>query len=187
VKNKSLCMPQLFRCANEIDVPQFISFSLAMFLLWLSPAWAEPIDIGQNPAISECGGFNAQPDKSQPRGRTPQATELLKWRYDPGTKVVTFVNTNVMLNCCGDHAISVFFDEQMKVYIINELDQPKDGGSRCRCQCAYDFKIDLPDIQQDRILIALYRNVTDQGGRQNLFLGSLDLSRKQGTVKLRSK
>ncbi|MCD4781554.1 MAG: hypothetical protein K8S27_13555 [Candidatus Omnitrophica bacterium] len=164
------------------------SYSFFMFILLFlfcgRYAEAEPVDLGQSPVISECGGFTGDETGSRQRGRSSDEAEQLQWRYDADQKIVTFINTNVSLNCCGDHFISIFFDERMKVYIINELDQPRDGASRCRCQCVYDFKIDLHGIHQDRILIALYRHVTDRGGKQNLFLGSLDLNRGQGAVKL---
>ena len=40
-----------------------------------------------------------------------RALHVLEWAYDEATETVTFLNAAVWLNCCGQHAIAVLFDE----------------------------------------------------------------------------
>lgn len=138
-------------------------------------------NIGENTMVSECGGFHREGESDDDEYC---ADEILLWEYDQVTKTVHFCNENVWLNCCGKHAMTI--TKEQDIYVINEEDKPEFGGGRCDCMCFFDFAIDLPDMQPESIPVALYRHVTDEGSRTQVWQGEIDLVQQQGNILIQS-
>lgn len=136
--------------------------------------------LGINPSVSECGGFAAEGKtlQSQQTKNDLCSDERLLWQYDPNSRIVTFLNENVWLNCCGEHSITITLDEATGNYLIHEKDAP--GESRCLCMCFFDFSIGLSDMPPESIVAELYRHITDDGPEWLVWQGTLDLSQKTG-------
>ncbi|RJO71891.1 MAG: hypothetical protein C4523_03510 [Myxococcales bacterium] len=130
-------------------------------------------NLGTNPLYSECGGFPVSGGKDiVPPQDENCRDERLIWTYDPGTETISFLNQNIWLNCCGEHEITITYEEAEGVYVIHEIDRPEGEGGRCDCDCFFDMAIDLPGIvpevgreepPQPVIFIRIERQATDEG------------------------
>lgn len=142
----------------------------------------DPIPVGQNPQVSECGGFQANTRDALPYCDA----ELLRWSYDSSSKTLSLLNQRVFLNCCGEHNMTVTFDPDRNVYTVTETDAPVmfDGsGARCGCMCVFDWVTDATGVEPGNISVELVRHVTDDSaGSQVIWNGQLDLSEVQGEV-----
>lgn len=141
----------------------------------------------QTYAVSECGGFAANaPAKNSSGDFKVNATycdaEVLNWSYEPKQGTLKLSNDRVLLNCCGDHKITV--NEVQGVYVISETDAPEAAtGSRCHCMCVFDLAVEVLKIPGGVVQVELQRTVTDDSkGTQKVFSGKLDLSKGQGTL-----
>ncbi len=132
--------------------------------------------VGQNPRVSECGGFNA---KTRDDDSYCDA-EFLRWSYNESSQTLSLLNQRVLLNCCGEHKFTVTHDRTRDVYVVDELDQPK-NGSRCRCMCTYDWSTDV-SVAPGTINLELARHVSDGDGRQVIWSGKIDVTETQGEV-----
>ena len=145
----------------------------------LAGCGSEGDGLGENPQISECGGFRATAGlRSLAAAATTSGTycdaERLHWSFADG--IVHFDNTRVMLNCCGIHSIEIYADGPG--YVIRETDEPE-RNTRCSCMCAFDFSVDLPlpDSAAETVSIALSRDITDDDrSRETLWSGELNLA-----------
>ncbi len=140
-------------------------------------------NIGENGAISECGGFKSDapvPMNDDYYDETPFCKdEYLVWQYDESSKTVTFTDTNVLLNCCGRHYIELLKDGS--VYEIKETDKPEKFGARCSCSCMFDFRIELSNVEEDTMELRITLDVTDDDEpRKTVWSGAIDLSAGQG-------
>ncbi len=137
----------------------------------------DAVNIGQNPQFSACGGFQAE----IPRLLELPSPETLNWTFDAKTGVVTFVDSDMCLNCCGSHSMSLYLIDD--VYVLAEVDEPADGGGRCFCNCIFDYSIDLPGMTAAVIDVSVTRDVTDSGlGAAQVWAGSIDLSAGSGSI-----
>jgi hypothetical protein len=143
----------------------------------------------QFPAVSECGGFvkSGSPGAKIDPPTTDPATycdaERLLWVYDAASQSLGLSNTRVLLNCCGDHSISVV--EEDGTYVINEVDAPEAaaGGARCGCMCVFDYTISVEPIPAGALPVRLVLDVTDSMMPPKVvFEGSLDLSKGSGEL-----
>jgi hypothetical protein len=140
----------------------------------------------QSPTVSECGGFAQMQAKIDPPMADPATycdAERLLWAYDAATQSLGLSNTRVVLNCCGDHAITV--TEESGTYVINERDAPQAsaGGARCKCNCVFDFAVSVEPIPAGSLPIRLVLDVTDSGSPPKVvYEGSLDLSQGSGEI-----
>lgn len=107
--------------------------------------------------------------------------ERLYWQYDPNSRTVTFLNKDVWLNCCGEHAINITLDVTTGNYQIHETDAPGAAG-RCYCLCFLDFSIELPDMPAQSIGVELYRHVTDEGPEWLVWEGTVTPSQNTGEI-----
>jgi hypothetical protein len=138
--------------------------------------------LDENSKVSECGGFESD-GKMQSVLRTKDEEcrdELLRWSYDRSSRIVTFLNENVWLNCCGERAIGITLDEATGRYELRETDAPGEG--RCLCSCFFDFSVGLPNIPEQSIYVALFRHVTDTASEQRIWQGTLSLEQKTGEI-----
>lgn len=141
-------------------------------------------------AVSECGGFvnksgspGAKIDPPVADPTTYCDAERLLWVYDAASQSLGLSNTRVLLNCCGDHTITVV--EENGTYVINEKDAPEAaaGGARCNCMCVFDYTISVEPIPAGSLPIRLVLDVTDSGMPPKVvYEGSLDLSKGSGEI-----
>jgi hypothetical protein len=138
--------------------------------------------LGVNARVSDCGGFAEGTKALQSQSVEDElcSDERLHWQYDPNSHIVTFLNEDVWLNCCGEHSITITLDDVTGNYQIRETDAP--GKSRCLCMCFFDFSIELPDIQSKPIVVELHRHITDEGPEWMVWQGSLDLRQETGEI-----
>ena len=135
--------------------------------------------------VSECGGF-ATLGKSDTLDYCD--ANVLDWSYDKGTGKLKLVDKRVLLNCCGDHSVTV--KQESGTFVITEIDAPEQGNMRCRCMCVFDFEVtfDAGVAPAGGMLpIKLVRDVTDDTDpAKTVFSGKLDLSQGSGTEVLDS-
>ena len=138
----------------------------------------EPVNIGLNPRLSECGGFAAIPRA----GNDPAcADELLDWEVDAEDGVIHFTNTGVFLNCCGAHGITVALVQG--VYVITETDDPHPVDGRCKCMCMFDFAVDMPIVEATTIGVRIERLVAEDGETlATIWEGDIDLTAGSGEI-----
>lgn len=138
------------------------------------------VNIGMEPQFSACGGFQAT--RLVPLEVT---TETLDWTFEPETAVVSFVNSDICLNCCGEHSMAIFLVNG--VYILTEVDEPAGEGGRCFCDCIFDYAIGVTvgssEITSGIVYVAITREVTDFGlAAETVWEGSIDLSAGSGSI-----
>lgn len=95
--------------------------------------------LGRNIRVSDCGGFSgttAAGDACRP--------ETLDWFYNSVDHTVSVINSNVVLNCCGERFAYAVQGWRLGDQII-ELDVPPEDGGRCDCRCMVDFAMELVD------------------------------------------
>ena len=154
-------------------------------------------NLGLNAKISECGGFTNDvkqtlkvsddtlensSDESEPENRDC-GDEVLNWQYNRETNTVTFQNSNVWLNCCGNHSIKIHYNQTSDIYEIAEKDSPvKDA--RCGCMCLFDFHVSLADISHEKIKIKLTIDVTDSKADKQTVIDAteLNLTESSGSI-----
>ena len=137
---------------------------------------------------SEClvmSGMKTEDDACPP--------ELLEWRYDEASRTASFSHTNIWLNCCGDHAVSVLHNPGGSAYEIQETDFPENTGRdfrRCKCMCSFDYYASIPDVSGviDIVLTRLSGEEQDGGltsvYKTELLRITIDLGQGPGSVML---
>jgi hypothetical protein len=134
----------------------------------------------QTSEISACGGF---PQALSLVFADPPAycdAEVLYWEYAAATQTLTLTDSRVILNCCGEHGMTV--DWRDGHYLLTETDAPQNLG-RCSCMCVYDYRVTVQGIPQAPFEFELWRRISDSpetSGRK--FTGTLDLSQPSGFV-----
>ncbi|OQX17993.1 MAG: hypothetical protein BWK80_38725, partial [Desulfobacteraceae bacterium IS3] len=138
--------------------------------------------LGQNGKVSECGGFAVASETDKGRGKV----ENLTWKYDMRSRVVTFLNENVTLNCCGNRSVKVTWNDEDKSYEIYESDKAdvNDGFvNRCKCECTFGFQVEVPDVDAGVIRVKLIRVITDEKPvTETVWTGTADLSKESDTI-----
>lgn len=136
-----------------------------------------PVNIGLNPQFSGCGGF--LPVRAA--GATDCGDETLQWVVNSESATVTLVNSNIWLNCCGTHTMSIFDSDG--VYTLAEVDEPENGVTRCKCMCLFDYSMELPGLFVGPVDIRITRFVSDSGDPTTvIWEGTIDLSAETGEV-----
>lgn len=132
--------------------------------------------------LSECGGFE-RPDAAPTVLPLPAYcdAEVLTFTHAGGT--LSLSNERVLLNCCGDHSMTVRLEEG--TYVVTEIDAPEAaaGGARCGCMCVFDFAVEAGPIAAGTIAVRLVRDVTDDDAAPwVVWEGDLDLTAGSGTI-----
>ena len=109
-----------------------------------------------NVLISDCYGFNRpfmDPDSCR--------DEELHWSWDPDSKTMTVLNTNVWINCWGERDLVVLKGTEPNAWEIRETDNiaPEKHGA---CRCMIDFQVELYDVI-DPIELTLSREESGTG------------------------
>jgi hypothetical protein len=160
---------------------------LSFSLVWgCGEGDTEPTDPGPGPLnttfkVSECGGFDQASKADTPGGYCD--AEVLDWSYDAASGKLSLSDRRVLLNCCGDHSVTVAQDKN-GAFVITEVDAPEQLG-RCQCMCVYDFEVSFdPGVAPagGPLSIVLVRDVTDDNAPAvTVFSGQLDLSAGSGS------
>jgi hypothetical protein len=159
---------------------------LGSLLLWGCGAEVEK-DPGSNPLnatfdVSECGGFARAAKADLAPGYCD--AEVLDWSYDGASGKLSLSDKRVLLNCCGDHSVTVTQDSS-GTFVITEIDAPQaqNGGARCHCMCVYDFDASFSIYSAGGLVpIKLVRDVTDDNEPpKTVFSGQLNLSAGSGS------
>ena len=143
-------------------------------------------DFDVSPMLSECGGFVVGMTGTtipEPDPTTYCEAERLLWKYDAASKTLSFNNTRVQLNCCGDHSVEANLDGA--TIVVTEIDAPKAsaGGARCKCNCVFDYAAQISPVENGPNALRIFRNVTDAiPSTQIVWEGSLDLAASSGEV-----
>ncbi|MDY0063322.1 MAG: hypothetical protein RBU45_26195, partial [Myxococcota bacterium] len=121
--------------------------------------------------VSPCGGWGVDPQylAEGAIGEAPEggycAAEVGFWRYDGAGDSLLLLDQRVELNCCGKRTIIPVWDGS--TLTVTERDEPPPDGSRCRCNCVYDFAVriwgGLPGV--DELPLRLVREVVDVAGQ----------------------
>ncbi|MDJ0763287.1 MAG: hypothetical protein QNJ97_09890 [Myxococcota bacterium] len=153
---------------------------------------AEDPGIGQHEGVSECGGFDAQSRKDDPSDLTQKLSWMATELPDNQGYTVAFLHQNLCLNCCGEHGVKIFYNEQSDLYSIQESDAPlltSDGQyDRCLCDCLYDYSVELPGVTATKITVELVLDITDASPDSSptyphqLWQGMLDLTQGEGEI-----
>ena len=139
----------------------------------------ESTGIGINSRISACGGFgdiNTIVKSNNPEDET--CNEVLNWKYNSESNIISLQNDNVGLNCCGEHSINVKKIDGK--YVVTEIDN-SENGARCGCMCSFSYAIDIPDIKSNSIDIILKRDV-EESDIETVLETTIDLSENNGSV-----
>ncbi|HRI63681.1 MAG TPA: hypothetical protein PK156_05570 [Polyangium sp.] len=143
-------------------------------------------DFDVAPMLSECGGFVTGTTGAmipEPDPATYCAAEKLLWNYDAPSKTLSFNNSRIQLNCCGDHSVAANLDGT--TVVLTEIDAPKSsaGGARCKCNCVFDYAAQISPVENGPTAFRIVRNVTDADPpTQIVWEGSLDLAASSGEV-----
>ena len=160
------------------------------FQTWKRTCWLAGMTAatsGPKTEVSECGGFDMEKIGFTTRvSKETRKDENLVWKYDSTSQTATLINQNVWLNCCGDRSVDVSLNDETGVYEIRETDKAEEEDGvplRCRCQCFFDFKVSLPDMDADIISVKLFRTITDQENPDTVaWEGELDLREGEGEM-----
>lgn len=158
--------------------------AVALLLVGCGDERTSPPVEGETPkttyAVSECGGFGQVTLDQQTFGYCD--AEMLSWRYDANAATLEIVDKRVLLNCCGERSVSSRWDGA--TLVIEELDRPENGGGRCRCDCTFDFKITVEQIDAAPLALRVERKIEDLGEHQTVYEGELALADGRGDVVL---
>ena len=140
-----------------------------------------PDGISQSYATSECNGFQAAaPHNFKNNGNYCDA-EILHWSYDAATQTLSLADNRILLNCCGDHSMTMTLEQG--VYVVTERDAPEFGDARCSCMCVFDYTMEAHGIPQGQIALRIVRDVTDwPDGSGIVFDDALDLTQGSGSI-----
>jgi alpha-tubulin suppressor-like RCC1 family protein len=136
-----------------------------------------------NNDFSGCGGFA---DDNSRQSKSNNSSETLTWNINTDTHLLSFINKDVWLNCCGKHDIGVFYDGPTNTYQIIEKDAPEGTENdplRCDCMCSFDYRADISSDNQDKIKVQLMRHITDESQMPALvWKGEIKLSEGSGEI-----
>ena len=146
----------------------------------------ETSTLTQKSLVSECGGFaKTKVDPPTPDGATYCDAEQLLWVYDAGTQSLGLTDARMVLNCCGEHSITVAVDDA-GTYVVSERDAPQivaGSTARCNCMCVFDFGVSVEPVPAGSIDVRVTLDVTDSGeAAKVVYEGSIDLSQGSGAI-----
>jgi hypothetical protein len=135
----------------------------------------------QEDNISACGGFEANGGSLFTDPPEYCAAEVLHWLYEADTQVLKLADARMLLNCCGDHSMTMHMEGDE--YVFTETDAPEGGWGRCACMCVFDFTIIVGGIPPGVIPFRIERVVTDWPEETGtVTTGQLDLSEGSGFI-----
>ncbi len=136
--------------------------------------------------VSECGGFDTEDADSDTEKNVSSKDERLIWEYDKKSKTLKFLNKNVWLNCCGERSVTMSLNDETGAYEIYETDKAEMDGDeplRCDCECFFDFKVSMADVDSGIIKVKLFRIITENEEPMfQVWEGDADLSQGQGDI-----
>ena len=134
-------------------------------------------DIGENVRVSECGGFEDRETVTF-KEEEQKCDQLIIWEYNEKEEVLSILNQDVRLNCCGQHDVSIEKNGASVVYTM--IDNPNFG--RCDCTCSYDYSADIGNVSETKIDLSVFTDVAENDGPESVWEGTIDLSEESGTI-----
>jgi hypothetical protein len=135
----------------------------------------------QEDSVSECGGFESNGGSIFADPPEYCVAEVLHWMYEADTQLLKLADARVLLNCCGDHSMTM--EVQAGVYVFTEWDAPEGGWGRCGCMCVFDYTIQVTGIPQEVINVRINRDVSDWPEETGMvWEGQLNLTEGSGFV-----
>jgi hypothetical protein len=129
--------------------------------------------------VSECGGFVSLLRSPLGDRATYCDAEVLNWAYDVEAGRLNLANNRVLLNCCGEHEMTVA--HAAGTFVVTEIDAP--GAGRCRCDCVFDYTVSFTGTAGWEVPLRLVRDVTDSGAAPAVvWEGTLDLTQGAGQI-----
>jgi hypothetical protein len=129
--------------------------------------------------VSDCGGFVALMRSPLGDRATYCDAEVLNWAYDIAAGRLNLANNRVLLNCCGDHDLTVTYEGG--TFLVTEIDAR--GLGRCRCTCVYDYTVSFTGTAGWEVPLRLVRDVTDDDADPIVvWEGTLDLTQGSGRI-----
>lgn len=145
-------------------------------------------DLAEDIEISDCGGFESgivtklPPENDE--DPVAECDQLLIWKYDDSTDVLKIVNSKVQLNCCGVHDVSITLENGEYIYTM--LDDQTKGN--CGCDCLFDFSANISDVTENTVKLTVKLSVEIENiDLRDVWSGTLDLTKKNGTVVVRER
>jgi hypothetical protein len=157
-------------------------FAMAGFALGCGGYSSDPGSItSQVDNNSGCGGFAKQDGALFDADPAYCAAQVLHWEYDAAAGKLALADARVLLNCCGEHSMTIA--EQDGLYVVTERDAPEFEDARCACMCVFDFSLEATGVPEAVIPLQIILDVTDsQDGPRVTFEGELDLTQGSGSV-----
>ena len=129
--------------------------------------------------LSDCGGFVALLRSPLGDRATYCDAEVLNWAYDADAGRLNLANNRVLLNCCGDHDLTLTYEGG--TFLVTEIDAPGDG--RCRCTCVFDYTVSFTGTAAWEVPLRVVRDVIDDdAGPIAVWEGTLDLTQGSGRI-----
>jgi len=133
--------------------------------------------VEENVQVSGCRGFNSQNLYSL--NNEPICDHLISWKYNKIENILSILNQDVMLNCCGEHDVRIEKTEDgIKYTMIDNSVQ----GARCGCSCLFDFSADVKIVSQGELTISVRTDVEENEGPEAVWEGKINLSEGSGTI-----
>lgn len=143
------------------------------------PPGDAPADVTAPPAsrVSLCGGF-----ANAPRSLGNYCAQgVLDWHRDVATGALVLTDRRVLLNCCGDHSVTMA--REGDTWVLGERDAPQGGSVRCKCSCVFDFEVAVPAFPDGVAHVRIVRLVTDSGqGPLNVWEGDIVVGASPGSI-----
>jgi hypothetical protein len=135
--------------------------------------------------LSECGGLTDEQRapaifedfQNQPADYCD--AEVLYWTYDAETETLQLLDSRIILNCCGEHDITVTRETDSSL-LVTEIDNGDAG--RCRCTCAFDYQVSVERVWNQPLLVRMVRDISDEDGLIEVWQGTLSLDFGGGSV-----
>ncbi|HPG35117.1 MAG TPA: hypothetical protein PLG63_02170 [bacterium] len=141
-------------------------------------------NLAENAKVSGCGGFKDEAFAISFKDETEldaKCDQQIIWKYDEQSGVLTVLNTNIILNCCGNQSIKI--EENDGGYDFVMIDK-SERGARCNCICLYDYTADIKNISGKSVKLSVYIDIEEEKERQLFWEGDIDLTEKSGTIKV---
>jgi hypothetical protein len=142
-------------------------------------------NLAENAKVSGCGGFKDEAFAISFKDETEldaKCDQQIIWKYDEQSEVLSILNKNVSLNCCGEHAV-IIEKNHSNSYDFIMIDNSA-GGGRCMCVCLYDYAADIKNISGKSVKLSIYIDTEEKKERQLFWEGDIDLTEKSGTIKV---
>ena len=140
-------------------------------------------DIGENVRVSECGGFEDRETVTF-KEEEQKCDQLIIWEYDEAQNVLSILNQDVLLNCCGEHDIRI---EKTGNNIEYTMIDNSVQGARCGCMCRFDYSADIKNVTEGEISLTVFTDVEEEEALETVWEEKINLSEGSGTILIKER